>query len=97
MFYPIGAIEEPACNPERLRGKPFIALRRRDIPNQTSHLPRVRRQMRRRRCTVTGPTTIPNSQPRFNVCPTGPVDTAVAHDGARELVEMRQPGVFHFN
>jgi len=46
---------------------------------------------------VTAPTTIPNSQPRFNVYPTGPVDTAVAHHGARELVEMRQPGVFHFN
>jgi putative SOS response-associated peptidase YedK len=38
---------------------------------------------------LTVPTAIPNFQPRFNVCPTDPADTVVAHDGARELVEMR--------
>jgi putative SOS response-associated peptidase YedK len=38
---------------------------------------------------LTMPAAIPNFQPRFNVCPTDPADTVVAHDGARELVEMR--------
>ncbi len=28
-------------------------------------------------------------QPSFNVCPTDPVDTLVAHEGNRELVQMR--------
>jgi putative SOS response-associated peptidase YedK len=31
----------------------------------------------------------PNFQPRFNVCPTDPVDTIVAQDGTCKLVEMR--------
>ncbi len=32
---------------------------------------------------------IPNMQPSFNVCPTDPVDTVVAREGKRELVQMR--------
>jgi hypothetical protein len=35
------------------------------------------------------PAAIPNMQPSFNVCPTDPVDTVVAHEGNRELVQMR--------
>jgi putative SOS response-associated peptidase YedK len=38
---------------------------------------------------LTAPAAIPNFQPRFNICPTDPVDTVVAHAGTRELVEMR--------
>jgi putative SOS response-associated peptidase YedK len=38
---------------------------------------------------LTAPAAIPNLQPRFNVCPTDPVDTVVADASARELVEMR--------
>jgi putative SOS response-associated peptidase YedK len=30
-----------------------------------------------------------NTQARYNVCPTDPVDTIVEHDGKRELVSMR--------
>jgi putative SOS response-associated peptidase YedK len=37
----------------------------------------------------TAPAAIPNFEPRFNVCPTDPVDTVVAQDGKRELVTMR--------
>jgi putative SOS response-associated peptidase YedK len=35
------------------------------------------------------PAAIPNMQPSFNVCPTDPVDTVVANDGQRELIQMR--------
>jgi putative SOS response-associated peptidase YedK len=35
------------------------------------------------------PAAIPNMQPSFNVCPTDPMDTVVAHEGKRELVAMR--------
>ncbi len=35
------------------------------------------------------PAAIPNMQPSFNVCPTDPVDAVVAHEGNRELVQMR--------
>jgi putative SOS response-associated peptidase YedK len=35
------------------------------------------------------PAAIPNMQPSFNVCPTDPVDTVVAHDGRQELETMR--------
>jgi putative SOS response-associated peptidase YedK len=38
---------------------------------------------------LTVPAAIPNMQPSFNVCPTDPVDTVVAHEGNRELVQMR--------
>jgi len=38
---------------------------------------------------LTAPAAIPNLQPRFNVCPTDPVDTVVDHDGKHELIEMR--------
>ena len=38
---------------------------------------------------LTAPAAIPNFQPRFNVCPTDPVDTIVAFEDTRELVEMR--------
>ena len=30
-----------------------------------------------------------NTQPRYNVCPTDPIDTIVGRDGQRELVSMR--------
>ena len=30
-----------------------------------------------------------NTQPRYNVCPTDPIDTVVENDGKRELVTMR--------
>ena len=30
-----------------------------------------------------------NTQPRYNVCPTDPIDTIVERDGQRELVPMR--------
>ncbi|MGE0037469.1 MAG: SOS response-associated peptidase family protein [Xanthobacteraceae bacterium] len=40
-------------------------------------------------CRLTAPAAIPNLQPIYNVCPTDPVDTVVANDGKRELVEMR--------
>jgi hypothetical protein len=32
---------------------------------------------------------IPNLRPDYNVCPTDPGDVVVAHDGARERLEMR--------
>src|SRR6266849_3054148 len=38
---------------------------------------------------LTALAAIPNFQPRFNVCPTDPVDTVVAYEDVRELVEMR--------
>jgi putative SOS response-associated peptidase YedK len=38
---------------------------------------------------LTAPAAIPNLQPVYNVCPTDPVDTVVASDGKRDLVEMR--------
>ena len=38
---------------------------------------------------LTVPAAIPNRQPTFNVCPTDQVDTVVAHEGNRELVQMR--------
>ncbi len=38
---------------------------------------------------LTVPAAIPNMQPSFNVFPTDPVDTVVAQDGQRELVQMR--------
>ncbi len=38
---------------------------------------------------LTIPAAIPNMQPSFNVCPTDPVDTVVAHEGNRELMQMR--------
>jgi putative SOS response-associated peptidase YedK len=38
---------------------------------------------------LTTPASIPNFQPHFNVCPTDPVDTVVADEGSRKLVEMR--------
>ena len=38
---------------------------------------------------LTVPAAIPNMQPSFNVCPTDPVDTVVAREGNRELVQMR--------
>jgi putative SOS response-associated peptidase YedK len=38
---------------------------------------------------LTEPAAIPNFQPRFNVCPTDPVDTIVAYEDTRGLVEMR--------
>jgi putative SOS response-associated peptidase YedK len=38
---------------------------------------------------LNAPAAIPNMQPSFNVCPTDPVDTVVAHEGSRELVQMR--------
>jgi len=30
-----------------------------------------------------------NTEPRYNVCPTDPVDTIIGRDGKRELVSMR--------
>ena len=30
-----------------------------------------------------------NFQPRYNVCPTDPIDTIVAQDGKRDLIRMR--------
>src|SRR5271170_3189348 len=30
-----------------------------------------------------------NTEARYNVCPTDPIDTVVEHDGKRELVTMR--------
>ncbi len=38
---------------------------------------------------LTVPSAIPNMQPSFNVCPTDAVDTVIAHEGNRELVQMR--------
>lgn len=38
---------------------------------------------------LTVPAAIPNLRPDYNVCPTDPVDVVVAHDGARERLEMR--------
>ena len=30
-----------------------------------------------------------NLQPRFNVCPTDPIDVVIEHDGKRDFVRMR--------
>src|ERR1044071_491747 len=38
---------------------------------------------------LTVPAAIPNFQPSYNVCPTDPADTVVAHEDNRELVNMR--------
>jgi hypothetical protein len=38
---------------------------------------------------LTVPAAIPNMQPSFNVCPTDPVAIVVAHEGNRELVQIR--------
>ena len=39
--------------------------------------------------SLLAPAGIPNMQPSFNVFPTDPVDTVVAQDGQRELIQMR--------
>src|SRR5262249_52073740 len=35
------------------------------------------------------PPAVPNFQPRYNVCPTDPVDVVLPKDGERELAQMR--------